>query len=156
MAGVGFEGSIARKFEDGGKRGIGPYIKMVPKSIIKYKPKEYNICVDGNEISRQAYTVSVANTTQHGGGAHICPLAKPDDGIINVVILKPFKYIWMPGLAYKLFTRNIHKSRAIEVHDGKQIVIKGQNLCAHIDGEPIELGDELVFEVKPRSISVIC
>ena len=156
MAGVGFEGTIARKFEDGGKRGIGPYIKMVPPVLLKYKAQNYQIWIDGNFIERKAYTVSIANTTQHGGGAHICPVAEPDDGMIHAVILKPFKYIWILGMAHKLFTRRIHKSKAIEIFDGKKITIKGDNLCFHMDGEPVELGNELNFEVIPNSISIIC
>jgi len=98
----------------------------------------------------------IANTTQFGGGAHICPPARPVDGIINLVILKPFKYIRIPGMTYLLFTRHIEKSRAIEIFSGRKINIKGKNLITHIDGEPVELGDELEISVIPRSISVIC
>jgi len=155
MAGVGFEGKIARRFEDGGKRGIWPYIKLFPQSLVSYKPKLYDLIIDGQEMRTRAYTISVANTSQHGGGAHICPMAKPDDGIIHVVVLKPFKYIWLPTMAYKLFSRRMHKSKAIEVYNGQKIIIKGDNLNPHIDGEPIDVGDELHFEVVPKSVSVI-
>jgi len=156
MAGVGFDGTIARRFEGFGKRGIWPYMKIVPQAIISYKPREYEIVIDGKSIWRTAFMISLANTTQFGAGAHICPPARPDDGIIHIVVLKPFKYNHIPGMAYYLFTRQIDRSKAIEIFSGKEVIIRGKDLCAHIDGEPVELGDELKASIIPASVSVIC
>ena len=100
--------------------------------------------------------ISVANTTQFGGGAHICPPARPDDGIAHLVILKSFKYFLIPGMAVRLFTGNIQKSKALEIYKGKNIIITGDKLCTHIDGEPVELGDKLEISVIPGSVSIIC
>ena len=156
MAGTGFDGYVARRFEDSNKRGIIPYIKLVPQAIINHKPQEFEIEIDGKKISKKAYMVSVANTTQFGGGAHICPPARSDYGIAHLVVLKSFRYYLIPGMAIRLFTGNIEKSRAIEVYQGKEISISGKNLCTHIDGEPVELGDELKISVIPKSVSIIC
>ncbi len=156
MAGVGFDATIARRFEGFGKRGICPYIRIIPQSLVSYKPQNYEIIIDGRQIFRTAYMVSIANTTQFGGGAHICPPAKPDDGILNIVILNPFRYNRIPGMAYSLFTGRIERSKALEIYSCKKIFIKGDNLCTHIDGEPVELGDELEISIIPQSISVLC
>ena len=156
MAGVGIDATIARRFEGFGKRGIWPYIKIAPKTFFSYDPRNYDIRIDEKELNVKAYMVSIANTTQFGGGAHICPSADPSDGLINIVVLKPFNYLRIPRMTYQLFTRRMEKSSAIDVYPGKEIIIKGTDLCAHIDGEPVELGDELNISIIPGSISVLC
>jgi len=156
MAGVGFDATIAQRFEGFGKRGIWSYVKIAPQALVAYKPGKYFIRVDDREFSRNAYMLSIANTTQFGGGAHICPAAKPDDGIIHLVVLKPFKYNSILWMTYLLFTRRIDRSRAIEIYSGKGIFISGENLVTHIDGEPVDLGNELDIRIIPKSISILC
>jgi diacylglycerol kinase (ATP) len=156
MAGVGFDATIAQRFEGFGKRGIEPYAKLTFKTIFSYKPRDYNISIDNKQIARTAYMLSIANTSQFGGGAHICPPAKPNDGIIHLTILNPFRYTNIPIMAYNLFTKRIEQSKAVEIFAGKEILIKGEKLCTHIDGEPVELGDELEIHIIPKSISILC
>jgi YegS/Rv2252/BmrU family lipid kinase len=156
MAGTGFDGYVARRFEGSGKRGIIPYAKIVPRAIISHKPQVFSIQVDGVKMTKKAYMISIANTTQFGGGAHICPPARPDDGIAHLVILRSFRYFLIPGMAVRLFAGNIQKSKAIEIYHGKNLIISGDKLCTHIDGEPVELGDKLEISVIPESVSIIC
>ena len=79
-------------------------------------------------------------------------------GLLQVCILKPFLWIIGPVLTYRLFAKNIHHSKYMEIIAGKNIEIHrsdGKPLCIHYDGEAVPSSISIKIEVKPLTLKVI-
>ncbi|OGY99629.1 MAG: hypothetical protein A2945_03215 [Candidatus Liptonbacteria bacterium RIFCSPLOWO2_01_FULL_52_25] len=155
MAGVGLDAHIGWKFSQSGKRGFWNYIKCFWRTYPTHKPDNYEIVADGNVITRKALLVSFANGSQYGNGATIAPEADLQDGLLDVCVLKDFRFYHLPHLTYKLFNKTLHTSKYLETFRAKEITIKQNDHSAHIDGEPIHLGKEISIRVDPLSLRVI-
>ncbi len=155
MAGIGFDAHIGWKFATFGKRGFWSYVKIFLREYPKYKAQDYEICLDGKTISKNAFLISFANGSQYGNNAAIAPEADLQDGLLDVCVLKNFPLYSVPYLAWRLFNQLMHQSKYMETFRTKEILIKQNSDAAHIDGEPVQLGKELKIKVNPLSLKVI-
>lgn len=157
VAGMGFDALISDRFAENMTRGPVGYLKIVLKEISKYKPQQYTIRIDGKEMQREAFMISIANSPQYGNNAYIAPGASVDDGLLDVCIIKQFPLIQFPVMIYHLFSRTAHQSEYVEIIKGKQITIeRPMKGPVHLDGEPLTLDKKLSIEVLPSSLNVVC
>lgn len=157
MAGVGFDALISNRFAANKNRGALEYMRVVLSEISKYKPKQYKVEIDGVVIWRQAFMISIANSPQYGNNAYVSPNASLQDGLLDVCIIKKFPLYQFPVLIFHLFSRTADQSEYVEIIKGKRILIsRTNNEPVHLDGEPHEFGKELLIEVLPRSLKVVC
>lgn len=156
VAGIGFDAHISALFANHATRGFQGYIKTTLEEIRNYKAQSYKIEIDGIVYNREAFMVSIANSSQFGNNAHISPLALLDDGLLDICIIKPFPLYKFPLLGYKLFTKTAYSSNYIEILRGKSIkVTRDEDGPVHIDGEPLNFPKEINIDVKHLSLSLI-
>mgnify|MGYP000128966127 CR=1 FL=1 len=155
MSGVGFDAHISLQFAALKGRGFQGYITTTLKELSSFKSSAYSITIDGKEIDREAFLIAVANSTQWGNNAHVAPTAEIEDGLLDVCIIKPFKWFDFPELAFRLFSKTAHHSPHVEILKGKEIKIMRKDKGAvHIDGEPLQMGIQLNYKIDPSSLSV--
>lgn len=155
-SGVGFDAHIGNLFANLPKRGLKMYIKLIRKELFSYQPEKYSVIANGVEITKTAFFITVANAGQFGNNFYMAPGAKVNDGLFNVVIVKPFRLI--PGLLMllKILLRRAHKSKFIETIACSELIIKREcEGSIHFDGEPFMMGPELKFRIIPKSIKAI-
>ncbi|MBK7669105.1 MAG: YegS/Rv2252/BmrU family lipid kinase [Sphingobacteriaceae bacterium] len=155
-SGVGFDAHIGNLFANLQKRGLKTYIKLIFKELFSYKPETYSVFANGIEIKREAFFITVANAGQFGNNFYMAPGAKVNDGLFNVVIVKPFSLI--PGLFMlaKILRRKAHESRYIETLACTELtIIRATKGSVHFDGEPFIMENELKYSIKPKSLKVI-
>jgi YegS/Rv2252/BmrU family lipid kinase len=155
VAGIGFDAHIGWQFAKYGKRGFSSYIKVIMREFPKYKAQDFEIIIEGKSIIKNAYLISFANGSQWGNNAHIAPNADIRDGILDIAILKDFKIFSALSIGYKLFKKTLHESAHLEILKAKEVIVKQKGNIAHIDGEPLEVGNELKIKVNPLSLKVI-
>ena len=156
MAGIGFDAHISAAFEGKKTRGLKGYLQMVLKEIQSYSSETYAITIDGIDYQRDAFILSVANSSQYGNNVHISPKSTLDDGLLEVCIVKPLAWFKLPLLAYKMFRSTTHQSKWVEIISGKQISIKrAKENVIHIDGEPFFMGSTIEIAILPAALKVI-
>lgn len=155
VAGIGFDAHIGWEFARFGKRGFSSYLKVISREFPKYKAQDFELVIDGKIIKKNAYLISFANGSQWGNNAYIAPTADISDGIMDIAILRDFKLLNGLAIGYRLFKKTLHKSSYLEIIKTKEVIVKQQGVIAHIDGEPIEIGNELKIKVNPLSLKVI-
>jgi len=156
IAGIGFDARVAKKFAKTRKRGFLSYLKIIIKEYPFYKPRDYEINIDGKQIQRNAFIINFANSDQFGYDTTIAPNAKIDDGLIDVCIVKKVPLVELPISAHLLYWKQIDKSRFIEIIKAKNIIIKRKKKSTvNIDGEPVKLAKELEIKINPLSLKVI-
>jgi diacylglycerol kinase (ATP) len=100
--------------------------------------------------------ISIANTRQFGNNAIILPLSIPNDGIFELVLVKPFPLLYYPIFVFRLFTGLLKESKHIsfiKVHN--HLNIESALKTYHHDGEPKTFTDELYVKILTNKIRVI-
>ncbi|HTF05157.1 MAG TPA: diacylglycerol kinase family protein [Bacteroidia bacterium] len=155
-SGTGFDARIGKLFAESSKRGFWTYTKLTLREYANYSSERYEIRLDGKTIHRDAFLITTANAGQYGNDAWIAPEASVTDGQLRVVILKPFHWWNLAGIAAKMFRKKTHTSKFIETFTAKEIqIIRSEEGAAHHDGEPAELGAVLDIKVVPGCLRVI-
>ena len=157
VAGIGLDSFIAHSFNDSKLRGFFSYTWLTLKTFIQLKPFFVTIwCENEKIISDNLFVVTIANTRQFGNNAFIAPDAKPNDGIINIVLIKPFPKIFGLVFAIRLFTKRINKSKYVkQIKTNKEIVIETCETRMHIDGEPIKTEGKIIIKIKKEALNVL-
>lgn len=157
VAGIGLDSIVAHSFSDLKLRGIFPYIWLTLKTFIRLKPFPVTIwCGDEKIVSEDIFVITIANTRQFGNNAFIAPDARPNDGVINLVLIKPFPKIFAPLFVIRLFTKQINSSKFVrQIKIDREITIETTETRMHIDGEPIKTGNRIVVKIKKESLKVL-
>ncbi len=154
-AGVGFAAHIAHEFSRFKKRGFGNYLKIAVRDSMKYKSQPCHITLNGKVQKLNAFIIDIANGTQWGNNAVIAPHADNTDGVLDLCVIRNFPLINFPLMAARLFTQSIHRSRFVEITKMKEVMIRQEKTYAHIDGEPVTIGNELRVKINPLSLKVL-
>lgn len=156
MAGVGFDAHISKCFAEHTSRGLGGYVQTTFREINSYLSEDYVLEIDGQVYERNAFMVSIANSSQYGNNAHISPFASVKDGFLDICIIRPFPLYIFPAMGYRMFRKTTHKSKFVEIIKGRDIRITRRSAGAvHVDGEPQLMDAELNIKIKPLSLSVL-
>ncbi|MDA9555774.1 diacylglycerol kinase family lipid kinase [Pelobium sp.] len=156
MAGMGFDAHISALFAQNHTRGFKGYVKTTLTEIAKYKPQNYVIEIDGRRISRQAFMLSIANSSQFGNNAHLSPTASVKDGWLDVCLIKPFSIWVFPSLVYRMFAKSTDKSNYVEIVKGREVKITREaSGPIHLDGEPFIMDKSLKISIKHLSLTLI-
>lgn len=156
ISGVGFDGYIARKFSKTSKRGFLTYARLVAEYFHNYKPKKYEIEINGKTIFRRALFLSFANSDRFGYFTSIAPNAKVDDGLLDVVIAEKPMIIEIPLLTSLMYWRKIDKSKYVEVLKTPELIVRcKKSRWVNVDGEAIKMPKELRVKIVPQSLKII-
>lgn len=157
MAGMGFDAHISHVFAQGGdKRGFVNYFKSSVQEISQYRSQEYHIEVDGKELDREAFMLSIANSSQYGNNAHVSPTASVQDGLLDVCVIKPFPLWRFPEMGLRMFFKTADKSKYVEIIKGKHVhITRVQPGPIHLDGEPQSADIDINIDVVPSALKVL-
>lgn len=156
LAGVGFDAHVAGKFHHSVTRGLLNYVKIAISEFNNYKPRVYNIFYNGIERKISAFLITINNGTQFGNNAYTAPNALLNDGLLNVMIIHGCSWYNIPSLAFRLFTKTIHKHPQVESFTTSSIsIIREHNELVNIDGEPVQMQADLRLNVNKLSLKII-
>jgi len=156
MAGMGFDAHISEVFSHDKTRGFGTYVRSSFREIANYKSDTYHIDIDGVTYVREAFMLSIANSSQYGNNAHVSPCASVQDGWLDVCIIKPFPLYRFPEMGIRMFAKTAHKSKYVEIIQGKHISIKrSKDAPVHLDGEPQMMGTDVEINIVPGSLKIV-
>ncbi len=155
VSGVGFDAIVANKFQNVNTRGPVSYVRIILAEFAVFKAQNYSIIIDGEEIEREAYLISFANSSQFGNNALISPTASVVDGYIDLCIVKPFHKISSPLIVERLMTGRLDKGKYIEIIKAKSVLLRQNSTIYHIDGEAMDGADVLNVNIVPSVLNMI-
>ena len=133
-------------------RGKMKYVVATIRELALFKPMRFEINIDGVDYSQHAMLIAVANGPSYGGGMKICPGARFDDGLLDVLILSKVSIIELIKVFPKVYSGSHISHRAVEVIKGREITVNAP-AKAYADGEYIsEL--PITIHVEPGSLKV--
>jgi Sphingosine kinase and enzymes related to eukaryotic diacylglycerol kinase len=157
VAGVGLDSFVAHSFDKAKIRGLWSYIWQTFKNFFLLKPVHITLQIEGEEpITEDLFVLSLANTRQFGNNAFIAPEAKPNDGIIDIVLIKPFPKIIAPLIVYRLFRGTLKDSKYFRyIKTAKPFTIRTNETRFHIDGEAVEFKGDVVVKIQKDVLNVL-
>lgn len=154
--GVGFDAFVSHKFANAGKRGFLTYLENTLKEGLTYKAETYTISCEQEQKTYDAFLVACANASQYGNNAYIAPEASMSDGLLDVIIMKPFTVLEAPQIALQMINGTLLKNKHIIHLKTNHLTIQRQNEgCAHFDGEPITMGKSIEVKIAQGGIRVV-
>ena len=164
LCGVGFDAQVAHDFALQPKRGLTTYVQQSVKNFITAKPYLFDITLEGQTFSTDAYFISVANSNQFGNNFTIAPKASLHDGLLDVIVVKKMsktKMIWMvlkqirSGEVGTHEDVNFHKREVLYFQTDRLIIHNHQLAPLHIDGDPAETSKKFKIEILPKAFRLI-
>lgn len=154
-AGIGFAAHIAHEFSRLKKRGFTNYLKIAVRDSLKYRSQPCEVDLHGEIQKLNAFIIDIANGGQWGNNAVIAPHAENNDGLLDLCVIRNFPLVNFPIMATRLFTQSIHNSGFVRITKMKEAIIRQEKNYAHIDGEPVIIGNELRIKINPLSLRVL-
>ncbi len=157
VAGVGLDSFVAHSFDKLGTRGFWSYVWVTIGNFIRLRPFQAEIHFDGGETIREDLFVLVAaNTRQFGNYAFIAPDAAPNDGMLDIVMLKPFPKLLFPVIIFDLFTKRLGRSKYYRsVRTDREVTIRTVETRFQIDGEPVTLEGDVKINIRKKALKVL-
>ena len=159
MAVGGVAGEIGDRVSPDAKKRWGPLafvgegIKVALDEIPRF---DLQLTVDGDMfISCGLIAAIVGNGRTCGGGRRASPRSDPDDGLLDLVLVKSGNVLDLAGVLARLVTGDYTNADLVTHRAGKRITILGAPpMGFNLDGELVGTCP-VTFEVVPKRMSVI-
>jgi diacylglycerol kinase (ATP) len=100
-----------------------------------FRPLSYTLDLDGEQRRLEAMLVAVGNGPSFGGGLRITEGALLDDGMLDVVIIKPMSKAGLIRTYPKLFKGTHVTHPQYEHHRVRSVTVAAPGIVAYADGE---------------------
>lgn len=117
-------------------RGPQRYNVAIALELPRFAPIEYEITTDNRTFTTKAMLIAIGNGRSYGGGMLVCPHAKLDDGLFDVMILKPVSKLEFLKVFPKVFSGSHITHPAVEIFRTKKIELTADAI-AYADGERV-------------------
>lgn len=106
--------------------------------LAQFKPGKYSAVIDGVEKEFEAMLCSIGNSPFFGGGMKIAPMAKIDDGFLDILIVNKISRFELLKVFPKVYTGEHITHPAVEFIRAKEITLAlNTPMPAFSDGEPV-------------------
>ncbi len=159
VAGMGYDALVAKKTNMLKEKGLGgplTYMYFVFASLFQYKFIEAVVEVDGKPAFKgEIFSMNVGICKYNGGGMMQVPFAVPDDGLLDVTLIKKTSKWMVVRYARKLFDGSLVDLPMVATFKGENIRIRSSGkVFLETDGE--SLGHTpFTFEVLPKCVKIV-
>ncbi|WP_239311102.1 diacylglycerol kinase family protein [Frankia sp. Cj3] len=134
-------------------RGQQVYAYGALRAAATWRPARFTVEIDGGAAREvTGWTVAVANSAYYGGGMHLAPLAKPDDGLLDVVLLSRCGKAAFLATFPKVFSGRHVDSPHVQTRQATRVRVDADRpFQLYADGDPVaQLPAEIV--VRPGAL----
>ncbi|WBQ05278.1 diacylglycerol kinase family protein [Kribbella sp. CA-293567] len=157
MAGLGLDAAIITGAPPILKAQLGwtAYLVSAAKNI-NHPSVRVRITLDDDEqVERRVRTVVIGNVGMLQANIPLLPDARPDDGLIDVVVIAPRRVTQWPLVFWRVMTRTKRTEMYLERFTGRKVeVVATADVQRQLDGDGIGPGRTLTAEVEPGSLVV--
>ncbi|MEO3885238.1 YegS/Rv2252/BmrU family lipid kinase [Nonomuraea sp. B5E05] len=135
--------------------GMARYVVAMVDELRSFRPIPFRVTLDEDEvIEREAMLVAVANTRSYGAGMRVSPDARPDDGLLDVVMLGAVSKAEFLRVFPSVYRGTHVGHRAVSIRRVRSVRLEAADVVAYADGERV--GPVPVHcEVQPGALRVL-
>ena len=157
MGGIGFDAAMLRDADPKLKEHLGAvaYVLSGVKNLRRRVTRFQLRLDDRPPIERAGQGVLIGNLGRLQGGLPVMPDARPDDGLLDVAVLKTRTMLDWLALATRLLLRRRREDPQLELFQARRIEIDcDRPQPVERDGDPVGSRDHLVVEVVPKALTL--
>ena len=154
----GFSGFVDKQLTPEIKRAWGPlaYLRGAAAAWRKLRSFVTTLILDDDEqLGLELYNVVVANGRFVAGGLPIAPKAKPNDGLLDVILIPNRPAAQLAILAAQMFLGQHLDNDAIVFRRAAKVAVRSRpRMQFNVDGELVG-SSPIVFQVVPRALDFV-
>jgi diacylglycerol kinase (ATP) len=116
-------------------RGRWRYDLATYAELAMLRPRMATVVMDGEEWRGEVTQIDIGNGTRYGGGLLICPDALPDDGLLDVAIVRPLSRAKLVALKPRLPTGQLREHPAVLRRRATTVRVEIEGAVGYADGE---------------------
>jgi diacylglycerol kinase (ATP) len=124
--------------------------------LAAFRPSAMRIRLDGDAVFEgEVALAAVANGRYFGGGMHVAPEARPDDGLLDLVIVPALPKLVLVRKLPTLYRGTHLAVPGVKLFRGRRIELEpiGAPALGEIDGEPVAVLP-MTIGVRPGALQV--
>lgn len=158
ITGLGFEALVVKKTnrqKDRGRNSKAIYFFNILSSLVSYRITAADIIIDGRKSSADIFSINVGNGRYCGGGMRQTPDALPDDGLLDVTVIKEMGRLEIIKNLRLLYDGTILSHPKVDGYRCRNLKIESESLLfIESDGEllghtPAEIG------IIPSAVNIV-
>lgn len=156
IASLGFD-SDANRIANAAPPRLGRlvYVYGALRALAAWKPARFDLRLDGEPLSSIGYSVAACNSACYGGGMHLAPDAKLDDGLLDVVLIASHSKRSFLATLPRAFKGTHVEHPAVRVLRGGELQVDADRpFTVYADGDPIG-STPATIRVVPRALRVL-
>ncbi|MDN3443888.1 YegS/Rv2252/BmrU family lipid kinase [Microbacterium sp. APC 3901] len=156
IAALGFDAKVSdRTNRLRWPRGVLRYYLALVVELVRLRPMEFTVSVDGEPPSQEPGTlVAVGNTASYGGGMPLCVGAAADDGLLDIVQVAPLTRLRLLRL-FPLLLRGAHLTRSeVTRRQARSVTVSAPGLVVYADGERIA-ENECTIGIRRAALTIL-
>ncbi len=135
-------------------KGPSRYKWAMIAELAAFKPTKYHAIIDGVEKEFEAMLCSIGNSPFFGGGMKVAPMAKIDDGKLDIFIVNKISRFELLKVFPKVYTGEHVTHPAVEFISAKKITLSSKTpMPAFSDGEPVGFAP-VTAQIAPGALKV--
>lgn len=160
-AGMGFDALVAKKtniLKSNGRGGTITYLYSLVTGLFQYKNTHLLINIDDKlVVDDKVFSLCIGICSYNGGGMMQLPNAIPNDGLLDITIIKKTPILTILKNIKNLYDGSFTKIKTVETYVGKKVRVTSippNSVYIETDGE--NLGNSpLDFDLIPSAINLI-
>ena len=159
VGGLGFDSDVCRRFDLAKARGHAgdkQYLHCLLSGFLAYRCLQFRVSVDGKEFFRgPAFSVALGLGRYCGGGMMQTPEAIPDDGLIDLTVVRKLSKVKFLLKVPTLLNGTIFKNKEVLHTRGRRIDISAAPYSyMEVDGEAVGI-TPVHISVIPGGVKVV-
>lgn len=158
IAGLGFEAVVVKKTnrqKDKGKSNKAIYLWSLLSSLLTYRNTLTDFTVDGRRNKCRIFSINVGNGRYCGGGMRQTPDALPDDGLLDITVIKEMGKVEIIRSLKLLYDGTILSHPKVDGFRSTNMQVNSESLLyLEVDGE--SLGHTpMEFGIIPAAVNIV-
>ncbi len=157
MGGLGLDAAIMQGAPDDLKKRVGwPAYFIAGLRHFRDPAVKVEITVDdGPTVRYRASTVVVGNVGTLTGGIPLLPDAAPDDGLLDVVVVAPRRFLTWIRVVVRILARRRRTDERLDRRTGRRVVVRAERPTPRqMDGDACGVGTEITASIEPGVLLV--
>lgn len=157
VGGLGFDGHVAKLFNEGTNRGNISYAKLIIKELLRFKEQDYSLNISNTITEGKAFMIAFANGSEFGNRFIINPGANHDNGKLNLVVVRKPPLYKLPALLYAGFKGTLGESKYYKRYLIEEFELSCPGASLHRDGEvdSYDSNSPLTIRIIPKALDII-
>ncbi len=158
MAGMGYDAFVCERtnqLKEKGKTGKSLYLWTLLMGLLKFKKVKLEFESKEKSAQTKAFSLNVAICKYSGGGMMFAPNAEPDDGLLDLTVIKDLGVLSIIRHLGKLYDGSFINLDFVETYRSTLFKIKTKpEITLELDGENVG-SSPFEFSITPRAITVM-